>query len=346
MDDGRVEGDQHSLHHDGAQQARRQRARRIPELRQRAGQPADALLDPFLVDQPQRAEQAGHTAGQHHRSGGGRDARPEREPQHRRQDWRLAPDAARDAGASRRDGQQAEQAKAPIHQHHRGGERLRACLRGGVPDPDDIAAAESRITALNATINLARLTAPFSGTVTEVNGMIGDQVNAGTLAFRIDDLSHLLVDVQIPEVDINSIRVGQSVDLAFDAIINKAYQGRVVSVANIGMVQSGLVTFKVTIELLNPDDQVRTGMTAAVNIVINQLEDVLTVPNRAVRLVDGQTVVYLLKNNAVVEVPLQLGASSDTISEVLSGDLKEGDKVILNPPSSIMDIDFQGGPPF
>ncbi len=214
------------------------------------------------------------------------------------------------------------------------------------PDPDDIAAAESRITALNATINLARLTAPFSGTVTEVNAMVGDQVNAGTLAFRIDDLSHLLVDVQIPEVDINSIRVGQSVDLAFDAIIDKAYQGRVVSVANIGTVQSGLVTFKVTIELLNPDDQVRTGMTAAVNIVINQLEDVLTVPNRAVRLVDGKTVVYLLKNNAVVEVPLQLGASSDTISEVLSGDLKEGDKVILNPPSSIMDIDFQGGPPF
>ena len=93
-------------------------------------------------------------------------------------------------------------------------------------DPDDIAAAESRITALNATINLARLTAPFSGTVTEVNGMIGDQVNAGTLAFRIDDLSHLLVDVQIPEVDINSIRVGQSVDLAFDAIINHAANWR------------------------------------------------------------------------------------------------------------------------
>jgi len=57
-------------------------------------------------------------------------------------------------------------------------------------------------------------------------------------------------------------------------------------------------------------------------------------------------VVYLLKNNAVVEVPIEIGASSDTISEVISGDLKEGDKVILNPPSSIMDINFQGQPPF
>lgn len=213
-------------------------------------------------------------------------------------------------------------------------------------DPDDIAAAEARITALNATINLARLTAPFSGTVTEVNAMVGDLVTAGTQAFRIDDLSHMLVDVQIPEVDINHIRVGQDVELAFDAILNKGYQGRVTSVAHIGTVQSGLVTFKVTIEILNPDDQVRPGMTAAVNIIVNQLEDVLTVPNRAVRLVDGEPVVYLLKNNAVVEVPIEIGASSDTISEVISGDLKEGDKVILNPPSSIMDIDFQGQPPF
>jgi intein/homing endonuclease len=45
-------------------------------------------------------------------------------------------------------------------------------------------------------------------------------------------------------------------------------------------------------------------------------------------------------------VSIKIGASSDVVSEVLSGDLKEGDKVILNPPSSIMDLDFQGGPPF
>ncbi len=213
-------------------------------------------------------------------------------------------------------------------------------------DPADIAAAESRITALNATINLSRITAPFSGTVTEVNAMLGDQVTAGTQAFRIDDLSRLLVDVQIPEVDINNVQIGQSVDLTFDAIANKQYQGKVTAVANVGTVQSGLVNFKVTIELLNPDEQVRPGMTAAVNIIINQLEDVLTVPKRAVRLMDNQTIVYLLKNGAIVEVPLKIGASSDLISEVLSGDLKEGDRIILNPPSSIMDMDFSGGPPF
>jgi len=106
------------------------------------------------------------------------------------------------------------------------------------------------------------------------------------------------------------------------------------------------VNFKVTVELLNPDEQVRSGMTAAVNIIISQLEDVLTVPKRAVRLVDNQTVVYILKNGAVVEVPIKIGASSDQVSEVLSGDLKVGDRIILNPPTSIMDMDFGGGPPF
>lgn len=213
-------------------------------------------------------------------------------------------------------------------------------------DPADIAAAEARITALNATINLSRLTAPFGGTITEVNAMVGDQVNGGTPAFRIDDLSRLLVDVEIPEVDINSIQVGQYVELTFDAIANQQYQGRVTAVASVGTVQSGLVNFKVTVELLNPDQKVRPGMTAAVNIIINKLDDVLTVPNRAVRLVNNQTVVYLLKNGAAVEIPVKIGASSDTVSEVLSGDIKEGDQVILNPPSSIMEMDFGGRPPF
>lgn len=213
-------------------------------------------------------------------------------------------------------------------------------------DPEDIAAAEARIAAIKATIALSHIAAPFSGTVTEVNVMPGDLVTTGNVAFRLDDLSHLLVDVQVPEVDINRIKVGQPVDLNFDAISNQAYQGKVHGVATVGTIESGLVNFKVTVEILNPDEQVLPGMTAGVNIIVSQLEDVLTVPNRAIRLVNNQSVVYILKNNAPTEVNIEIGASSDTMSEILSGDLKEGDKVILNPPSSFLDMDFRGGPPF
>ena len=214
------------------------------------------------------------------------------------------------------------------------------------PDPDDIVAAESRIASIEATIGLAQIVAPFGGTVTEVIGMTGDQVSAGSAVFRLDDLSRLFVDVEVPEIDINRILIGQSVDLSFDAISNKTYQGRVHSVAQVGRVQNGLVNFCVVIEILNADEQVLPGMTAAVNIIISQIEDALIVPNRAIRLVDNQQVVYILKNGEPIAVNITIGSSSDSMSEVIAGDLKEGDKVILNPPSSFMDIHFGEGRPF
>lgn len=213
-------------------------------------------------------------------------------------------------------------------------------------DPNDIAAAKARIAAIKATMALAHISAPFGGTVTEVNIMPGDLVTSGGVAFRLDDLSHLLVDVQVPEVDINRVVVGQPVELTFDAINNQVYQGKVNRVARVGTIESGLVNFKVTVEILNPDEQVLPGMTAGVNIIVSQLEDVLTVPNRAIRLVNNHPVVYILKNNIPTEVSITIGASSDSMSEILSGDLKEGDKVILNPPSSFMDVHFSGRPPF
>ena len=207
-------------------------------------------------------------------------------------------------------------------------------------------AAESRIASIEATIGLAQIVAPFGGTVTEVIGMTGDQVSAGSAVFRLDDLSRLFVDVEVPEIDINRILIGQSVDLSFDAISNKTYQGRVHSVAQVGRVQNGLVNFSVVIEILNADEQVLPGMTAAVNIIISQIEDALIVPNRAIRLVDNQQVVYILKNGEPIAVNITIGSSSDSMSEVIAGDLKEGDKVILNPPSSFMDIHFGEGRPF
>lgn len=213
-------------------------------------------------------------------------------------------------------------------------------------DPKDIEAAKARITAIEATIGLAQITAPFGGTVTDIQSMVGDQVNAGTISIRIDDLSQILVDVQVPEVDINRIKVGQNVDLTFDAISAKSYQGRVKDVARVGTSSGGMVNFDVTIEILNPDEQVLPGMTAAVNVIVNQLEGVLTVPNRAVRLVDNKQVVYLLKNNVPTKVEIIIGASSDTVSEIVSGNVKVGDLVILNPPSSFLDFAGQGGPPF
>ncbi len=206
----------------------------------------------------------------------------------------------------------------------------------------DIRAAEARVAAAQATLNQARLTAPFDATVTKVVSLRGDQVAPGVQAFRLDDLSHLYVDVQVSEVDINHILPGQDAILTFDAILGKEYRGKVIRVDLVGTSEQGVVDFTVTIELTNADEQVLPGMTAAVNIVVQELEDVLLVPNRAVRVVDGQRVVYVLQNGAPEAVPITLGASSEVDSEVVDGDLQEGDAVVLNPPT----LFDQGGPPF
>lgn len=211
------------------------------------------------------------------------------------------------------------------------------------PDPLDVAVLEARITAAQATLNLARITAPFDGVITDAEPLPGDQVTPGRLAFRIDDLSHLLVDVQVSEIDINSVQAGQPVTMSFDAILGKTYNGVVVEVGRTGTVVQGAVNFTVTVELTDADEFVRPGMTAAVNILVREVKDVLVVPNRAVRLIDGQRVVYVLKNGAPEMVKIRLGAISDTVSEVVSGDLREGDLIVLNPPTTFSGP--MGGPP-
>lgn len=219
-------------------------------------------------------------------------------------------------------------------------ERYDTLLNGA--DQDDITRAKTQIAAIQATLNLPKIEAPFDGTITSVDTKVGDQVNPGSLAFRLDDLSHMLVDVGITEVDINRIQLGQDAILQFDSIPDVEYRGVVVGIDPVGTVNQGVVEFTVTIELTDPDEAVKPGMTAAVNIVINQLDNVLMVPNRAVRIQNGDRVVYILENGQLEPVVITLGVSSDTMSEVLDTELVEGDLVVLNPPQV---FEFGGGPP-
>ena len=231
-----------------------------------------------------------------------------------------------------------ELAEASLKDAEREWERLR-----NGPDPEDVSAARARITALEATLGQVKLSAPIAGTVTEVQSHIGDQTVPGGPAFRIDDLSRLLVDMQITEVDINRIKIGQPANLSFDAILEEEFSGKVVEVAQVGNIVQGVVNFNVTIELADTGGEVRPGMTAAVNIVTDLVENALIVPNRAVRLRDGERVVFVLRDDQPVMTPVTLGRTADTISEVVEGEIQEGDVLVLNPPTQT----FQpgGGPP-
>jgi HlyD family secretion protein len=212
-------------------------------------------------------------------------------------------------------------------------------LKNG-PDPQDIIAAQAKVDSIEATLAQTQIKAPISGTVTDIRSMPGDQVNAGTVGFRIDDFSHQLVDVQITEVDINRVKLNQLARVSFDAIQKKEYNGKVVEISTFGTASGGVVNFTVTVELTDADAQVRAGMTASINLTVEQLNDILLVPNRAVRLRSGQRIVYVLENGLPKSVDITLGATSDTSSQLIKGDVKENDEIVLNPPASA----FSAGP--
>jgi len=212
------------------------------------------------------------------------------------------------------------------------------------PNKEDIEAAQAKVDAAEATVRMAKIIAPFDGTVTQMDAKVGDQVNSGLTSFRVDDLSHLYIEVDVPEVDINRIQTGQRVELTFDAILGDKFSGLVTQVEPVGTDIQGVVNFTVTIELDDGKSEVKPGMTAAANIIVREIKDVLIVPNRAITKRNGGYVVFAMRNNQTVQLPVEIGASSDTETEILKGDLKEGDLVVVNPPSLLFTISGGSAP--
>jgi len=232
------------------------------------------------------------------------------------------------------------------------------------PTADDIAAAEARVAAAQAALNTTRITAPFAGTITRVSAQPGDQVSPGQPAFRLDDTSALLVDAAISEIDIPQVAVGQPARFIFDAVIARQYHGEVIAIAPVGVEQNGAVTYEVALRLTDPDENIRPGMTAGVMIETGRVEDALLVPNQALRSLNGERVVYVLEFPLLPEssarprplgwllrlfggeaplgrvraVPLTLGISSNQESQVVAGDLRPGDVILLNPPQSLLQM--------
>jgi HlyD family secretion protein len=201
------------------------------------------------------------------------------------------------------------------------------------PSDDDIAIAEANVAAAEATVKMMRLEAPIGGTVTAINSMVGDEVSPTTASFQIDDLSRMVINIQLTEVDIRKVQVGQDVEITFDGIPGKKYKGKVYEVGQVGTIESGTVSFLVRIELTDSSAEVLPGMTAATNIIVTQLKNVVTVPSRAIKTLDGKRVVYVLKENQPVPIDIEIGETSDTHAQLLGDTVKVGDVIVLNPPT-------------
>ena len=213
------------------------------------------------------------------------------------------------------------------------------------PDPDQVRILETQIAMAQSRLDSPIIKAPFNGIVTVLNARHGDVVQPGMQAVQIDDLSKLYLDVQISEVDIPFVEVGQIAQLIFDAYFESTFEGEVVEIAPVGTPVQGVVEYNVRIEMLDSDDRIKPGMTAAVNIVVDQKEDVFVVPNDAIVSIDGQEHVFVRRNGGYEGVPVSLGSYSDFYSEVLEADIEEGELIVLNPPDEITGEMPFGGPP-
>ncbi len=202
------------------------------------------------------------------------------------------------------------------------------------PSEADIAAAQAAVDAAQASLDHAQLLAPFSGTITEVKVKSGDLVSSGDVAFRIDDLASIYIDLEISEVDLASLKVGQQAVIEFDAIPEAQYSGKVTEIGIVGSVSQGVVNYPVTVLVTNADENIRPGMTASVTITTAQVEDALLVPNKAIRTINGQQIVTVLFEGQQISVPVTIGLVGDSMSQVISDQLREGDTVIINGASS------------
>ncbi len=202
------------------------------------------------------------------------------------------------------------------------------------PSQEDIDAAQAAVDSAQATLDHAHLLAPFAGTITEVDVNTGDLVEAGDSAFRIDDLANLYVDLQISEVDLANLKVGQQATLEFDAIPDKTYTGEVTKIGMIGTVSNGVVNYPVTVLVTNADANIRSGMTASVTLIVAQQSDALLVPNKAIRTSNGQKTVTVLWEGQEISVPVTVSLVGDTMSAVTSDQLKEGDAVVITGSTS------------
>jgi HlyD family secretion protein len=194
--------------------------------------------------------------------------------------------------------------------------------------------AQLRVDQARNLLAGATLTAPHDGTITVV-GVKQGELSGMQPAFVLTDLSRYHIDAMIDEIDVGRIAEGQPVTITLDALPGETLIGRIDQVAQTAQVDSGVVTYKVTISFDPTTAALRAGMTANADIVTERQDGVLLAPNRFIRVdrLTGKTFVDRLVGGQVQPTEIQIGLRDELSSEVLAG-LEDGDQIVLIRASS------------
>jgi HlyD family secretion protein len=174
----------------------------------------------------------------------------------------------------------------------------------------DLTAAQAQVQSAQAGLDLANLsleqatlTAPFDGTIAEVNLKAGELPTATRAPVVIADLSNYYVDVAVDEVDVSRIQAGQPVTLTLDALPDLRIPAEVASIAPLSAAQSAVTSYQVRLTSQAADPRVRSGMSTNADIEVAKENNVLLVPRRAVRNDRGRLVVETPIDQSICTLP-------------------------------------------
>lgn len=178
-----------------------------------------------------------------------------------------------------------------------------------------------------------KVTAPISGTVNAINIKNGDDLSKLTsgssrqVPIIIGDLGTLKAQVQVNEVDIPNVQIGQKAMMTFSAIEDLSVSGKVEKMDSLGTLNSGVVTFNVTISFDTLDPRIRPEMSVSASIITDVKQDVVIVPSGAVKTQGGRSYVQILVNEAPQKKMVKVGSSNNTETEIVSG-ISAGENVV------------------
>jgi HlyD family secretion protein len=207
-----------------------------------------------------------------------------------------------------------------------------------------VASGETNLAAAELRLRQSQIISPIDGIVANVRVNPGEQVSPGAPVITVVNESAFHLDVNVDEIDIDLISVGQLVIISLDALPETPVTGAVADIAPTAAAAGGVVTYLVTVNIDALDLPLRAGMTANASIIVERVDNVLVAPNWAIRLnrETGQAFVNVMRDDGTVaEAAVITGLRNEQFSEVLSG-LSEGDRVVVT--SERQAFSLFGGP--
>jgi len=232
---------------------------------------------------------------------------------------------------SQRDSAEADY-KAALSQYESAVANLDLTVEGS--RAEDIAMAQAEVTMREAilarkqqVLKDTRITAPISGAIVKKYVEVGEWLSAGGKIADIMDFSTVKISVDVPEREIQSVKIGINAEISVDAYPGQVFTGTVTQIVPAASVNNR--TFPVLIQIVNTDLKLKPGMFARVNLILSEDSHTVLVPKDALLTdKDGKKYLFVARNNTAHRVDVETGVTDGNYIEV-KGDVKIGELVIV-----------------